>query len=242
MRPVRYKVQLVNVTDGIAEAQLVTDGSFFDFSFGGTPAPNVVDGIAILTLGLTGISKQAQFVTAASGSNANDGTSLIIIGTDVAGNPVTDTITCPDTSVNAGTSTSTKFFATVISVQAVDSDATDVKLGWDASKGSVVTSSALMDWRQNPANITISEQPVPADKTNGISAASIQYSFDDPDGELAFSYSDSAAWIPFSTLASMTVATDDVAVGPQRALRGFVGPSDGTEEQWVFDFIMGNTY
>lgn len=241
MRPIYKIIQIVNAITGIAEDQNVVAGAAFIID--GTLN---VDGVAFLTLGLTGLDLEAQQVTAETDANLLVAT-LTVTGTDTAGNVITSTIDAP--TLGDPIITTPKFFATVTSVVVAGNTVTGVTIGWHAERGDVVTAPQLINWRQGPANVTLSMSPYPISSVTSDALATMQYSLDDPRDTTNFpSYNNDATWRSPDPLVAappapegLAVSTDTRLEGPTRAIRGVIQATVGaTNERWRFTDIQGD--
>lgn len=241
MRPIYQTIQIVNAITGIATDQIVVAGAAFDID--GTLN---VDNVAFLTLGLTGINVEAMQVTAETDANITVAT-LTVTGTDTQGNVITSTIVAP--TLGDPIITTPEFFATVTSVVVADDTVTGVTIGWHAEQGDVVTAPLPINWRQGPANVTLSMSPSPISSATSGATATMQYSLDDPRDTANFpSYNNDATWRSPDPLVAappdplgLVVSTDTRLEGPTRAIRGVIQATLGaTNQRWRFTVIQGD--
>jgi len=184
----------------------------------------------------------AQTISFTSNTTTNAGVTLLIVGEDNLGTTISETLIGPAPSL---TVSSSKFYTRVISIQVTVAGATDLRVGW-LKEGLMTTISLPISFRQTPGNTTLGMSPSPDPSLASLSLATMEYTLNDPDGDLD-SFLNDAGWRSPTELVDngngLSASADAHLDAPVRALRGVVGPSTqtgATGETWLFVIIQGN--
>lgn len=166
------------------------------------------------TLATSSLDTQRRLLITAAGNEAAN--SFVVVGTNQAGFPITETVTGP----NASTTQSNLDFKSITSIKALATTADTVSVGLNGVGSSLWQ---IVNWHVSPSNIEVAAVVMSA-----VSAVNytIQYTYDDPNN-LPSGVSTPQ---PFNhpTLAALTASLDGSINDPITAWRLTVNSGTGT--------------
>lgn len=137
---------------------------------------------------------------------------LALVGTDRWGNPISETVSLPDTTPVP----TQHVYATLTSITPSDTDADTIEVGWDTE---VISAPVMLDHFRNPFNVSVAGEILV-----GAANWTIQHTFDDlqlPDRarDVPSPAEGSGLWFDHASLAGETTNGDGNYAFPVEAVR-----------------------